>query len=289
LQDAIVARPGLPRRTSSEWAGRRQPAARESRIIDRIIDNNIDQIVDPLHDACMNAAVSAPPELESALPEAEASAAQIVEGLEEDIVFGRVHPRERLIENDLMDRFGAKRHVVRQALAELERIGLAERLPGRSVTVRDLTPEEVEKIYAMRELLETAAARWMPLPADRELLAELTRIQREHDAAAARRDLRALFRINIDFHDALFSHCGNRYLVDEITLFGKKAHAVRSLSITRTEATKGAGRDHWEIIRALREGDRKALVAVCRDHIQVAKNAYIEAYRERFPATPRPA
>lgn len=225
-----------------------------------------------------------------ALPEVaegEFSSAQIVKCVEEDVVFGRVHPRQRLVENELMERFGAKRHVVRQALGELERIGLAERLPGRSVTVKDLTPDEVEQIYAMRELLETAAARWMPLPASAELIADLTRIQRDHDDAAARRDLAALFRINIVFHDTLFAQCGNRHLIGQIALFGKKAHAVRSLSITRSENIQGSGRDHHEIIRALREGDREALVAICREHIQVAKNAYIEAYRARFPAIAR--
>jgi DNA-binding GntR family transcriptional regulator len=228
-------------------------------------------------------------ELEPGTAEGEFSSSRIVECLEEDILFGRVHPRERLIENDLMERFSAKRHVVRQALAELERIGLAERLPGRSVTVKDLTPADVEQIYAMRELLECAAARWMPLPASDDFVAQLTRIQQEHDAAAARRDLPALFRINIVFHDTLFAGCGNRHLVEQIALFGKKAHAVRSLSITRNEDMQGAARDHWEIIRALREGDREALVTICRDHIQVAKNAYIEAYQARFSANPRVA
>ena len=34
--------------------------------------------------------------------------------LEFDILFGRLKPRERLIEDVLMQRFGAKRHAVRQ-------------------------------------------------------------------------------------------------------------------------------------------------------------------------------
>jgi DNA-binding GntR family transcriptional regulator len=229
-----------------------------------------------------------PPELGHEDAEGAVSPTHIVRSVEEDIVFGRVHPRERLVENDLMDRFGAKRHVVRQALAELERIGLAERLPGRSVTVKDLTPPDVEQIYAMRELLETAAAQWMPLPASDALLAKLSAIQIEHDEAAARRELAWMFRINIDFHQALFSQCGNRHLIEQIELFGKKAHAVRSFSITRTEHLRNSGRDHWEIIHALREGNRQYLVALCRDHIQVSKNAYIEAYKARFPANPPP-
>ena len=63
---------------------------------------------------------------------------------------------------------------------------------------------------------------------------------------------------------------------------------MRSFSMTRRENVKSAGREHWEIIRALREGDRKGLVAICRDHIQVAKKAYIDAYQARFPFHPRP-
>jgi len=41
----------------------------------------------------------------------------IVHRVEEDIVFRVYHPRERLVEDELMQRFDAKRHVIRQALA----------------------------------------------------------------------------------------------------------------------------------------------------------------------------
>lgn len=255
-------------------------------MFDRIINNSIDAERRRSHHQRMNAYGGVQALAETTKGDPGLSAPQIVQALEEDIVFGRVHPRERLIENDLMDRFSAKRHVVRQALAELERIGLAERLPGRSVSVKDLKPADVEQVYAMRELLETAAANWMRLPADPDLVAELTKLQRDHDAAASCNDIRSVFRINIMFHDVLFSNCGNRYLAEQIELFGKKAHAVRSFSITRAENLKGAGRDHWEMIEALQQGSRATLVSICRDHIQVSKNAYIEAYKSRFPFTP---
>lgn len=218
-----------------------------------------------------------------------ATVPQIVQTLEEDILFGLLHPRERLIENDLIERFYAKRHVVRQALAELDRIGLVERPPGRSVTVKDLKPSEVEQIYAMRELLETAAAAWMPLPLERASLEQISEIQRRHDAAASSRDIRAMFRINIEFHQALFARCGNHYLSEQIELLGKKAHAVRSFSITKLEHIESARRDHWQIIRALQKGDRAKLVSLCREHIQVSKDAYIDAYQARFLARPQPA
>jgi DNA-binding GntR family transcriptional regulator len=229
--------------------------------------------------------------LEAMPPAADpgATVSRIVQALEEDILFGLLHPRERLIENDLIERFQAKRHVVRQALAQLDRIGLVERPPGRSVTVKDVKPSEVEQIYAMRELLETAAAAWMPLPLERSTLEQITQIQHRHDAAVAARDIRAMFRINIEFHQALFAHCGNHYLSEQIELMGKKAHAVRSFSITKPEHIESARRDHWQIIRALQKKDRAKLVSLCRDHIRVSKDAYIEAYQSRFLAQPQPA
>src|SRR3546814_15054541 len=43
--------------------------------------------------------------------------------IEEEIVLGWLQPRERLIEEDLAARFEVKRHIVREAIFELERIG----------------------------------------------------------------------------------------------------------------------------------------------------------------------
>ena len=58
----------------------------------------------------------------------ESQVRMAVEKLEEDIAFGYMHPRERLVEDELRARFGLKRHIVRQVLADSwlysEEIGL---------------------------------------------------------------------------------------------------------------------------------------------------------------------
>src|SRR3984957_16089884 len=71
--------------------------------------------------------------------------------LEEDIVLGRRHPRERLIEQDLCAQFDTHRADIRLAFFELEKKGIIQRIPNRGATVRDLTPSEVRAIYAVRE------------------------------------------------------------------------------------------------------------------------------------------
>jgi Transcriptional regulators len=216
-------------------------------------------------------------------PNAPAQALRaIVEQLETDIVFGRLHPRERLVEDDLLSRFDAKRHVVRQALVELERMGLVNRARNRGAAVADFTPDAVEQIYGVRQMLETGAARQIRLPLQQAKIDALCMIQRRHDVAVAAGDALAAFRANNEFHRALFSACGNAYLSEAIGYFAQKTHVIRSISIARPEYLRKARDEHWAMIDALKVGDRKRLVALCSDHLNISKLPYIDAYRARF-------
>jgi len=69
----------------------------------------------------------------------EPTVADVLQVLEEDIIFGRLAPRERLVEDQLMQRFGAKRHVVRQAIAGLERMQIVSRELNKGARVRDFS------------------------------------------------------------------------------------------------------------------------------------------------------
>jgi DNA-binding GntR family transcriptional regulator len=124
----------------------------------------------------------------------------VVDAVEFDILLGRLKPRERLLEDALMARFNAKRHTVRKALEELERIGVVVRAPMRGAAVRDFTAEEVEEVYELRELLQARAVERMVLPCSCAHIEELKQIQREHDAAVAAGDLRMVDKINDKFH-----------------------------------------------------------------------------------------
>lgn len=207
---------------------------------------------------------------------------RIVQRIEEDIVFGRLHPRERLVEEALAERFGVKRHIVREALADLERRGLIERFRNRGAMVKAYTPEEVEQLYAVRALMETSCAEMLPLPMDPARLTELEALQDEHDAAVAAQDLPRIFRLNVQFHRVLYAGCGNPYLAGVIDEFAQKTHAIRFYSVVQPETIAYARDDHRAILKAIRDGDRQSLMAICRRHLMPSKEAYIDAYRRRF-------
>lgn len=53
------------------------------------------------------------------------------EKIREAIIFGGLRPRERLVEDDLIEHRGATRHIVRSAMVVLEQMGLVTRRPNR--------------------------------------------------------------------------------------------------------------------------------------------------------------
>ncbi len=205
----------------------------------------------------------------------------IADAIEEEIVLGWLLPRERLIEEELAARFGVKRHVVREALAGLERDGLIERVPNKGAAVKRLDPEEVRQIYSVREALETLAAAQIPFPADATVLAELRAMQQRHAAAVADSDARAAFRANMAFHEALFAACGNRHLVELIQMMAQKVHGARSITAASPQHLALARDEHAAMVEALANGDRARLVALCRDHLIPSRDAYIATVEGR--------
>jgi DNA-binding GntR family transcriptional regulator len=202
--------------------------------------------------------------------------------IEEDIVLGRRHPRERLIEQDLCDLFHTHRGDVRLALFELERKGLIERIPNRGAMVRGLTPCEVRAIYAVREELEVMAVRIIPFPVASHDIGRLEQLQQQHGAAVATGDLLAVFYSNLGFHQALFGLCGNSCLIETIDLLAEKVHGIRFYANAFPQPLDRARRDHLEMIKALRGERRDELIALTRRHLKPSPEAYIKAYELRF-------
>src|SRR5690625_2820026 len=206
----------------------------------------------------------------------------IVSAIEEDIVLGRLNPRERLIEEDLIERFYCKRHVVRQALFHLEIIGLVERIKNRGAFVKSYTPKEVEDLYAIREPLETAGAQSIPLPAPPNMIEELINIQNKHRDAVKNHELRSVFRLNIAFHRTLFSATGNAYLFECINDFAQKAHAIRSMAITNSTSLEQACAEHFSMIDAIKRQDRELLCKLCSEHLIPSKERYLSILKIKY-------
>jgi DNA-binding GntR family transcriptional regulator len=212
-------------------------------------------------------------------PDGMSALAGVVARLEEDIVLGQLHPRERLIEDDLMQRFGVLRHVARAALAHLVQLGLVEHKKNVGAFVRSFSREQVVDLYDMRELLETEATRRMPCPAPAPATEYLRELQAVHDHAVLAGDARQIFRANMAFHQALFSLCPNQTMVRAVQYYAMQTHAIRFSSAASAMAQNRSRAEHIAMIEALESGNREALVHLCRQHLAPSRDEYLQANR----------
>lgn len=201
----------------------------------------------------------------------------VAKALEEEIIFGSLRPGTRLVEDALMARFGATRHVVRSALFTLERNGIVVRERNRGATVRSLTAEQVRKIYDVREMLQRQAALLIALPAPAGFVRDLEAIHERYVRAVRDSRHRDVHELNDAFHVALFSGCENPYLVESIKAYMFLSLPVRAKTMTDPAMLEVSVRHHAAMIRLLEGRDNWSLAQLCVDHIQPAKGAYLAA------------
>ncbi len=202
----------------------------------------------------------------------------LVDNIKQEIIFGRLRPRERLIEDELSQRFGASRHLVRSAFAELQQMGLLTRRPNKGAVVRDFAPEEVDEIYEMRALLQAEAASRIPLPPDPELVEELERIHAAYEFEVAARNLKRVCVLNNAFHHTIFSACDNHCLSGMIQRIWTETLGIRCYAIGDPLLLERSLGEHREMLDALKAGDRQKLVRLCVEHIWPALEAYKAAH-----------
>jgi DNA-binding GntR family transcriptional regulator len=209
--------------------------------------------------------------------------AGIVTAIEDDIIFGRLAPGLRLVEDALMARFAATRHAIRQALGELERIGIVIRERNIGAAVRSYSREEVLEIYEVRELLQRQAALMIGLPAPPAVVAKLEALNEQFAQNGERGDLRGVHESNDAFHLTLFGACGNTYLVRCITDCMTLSLPVRAKTLADPIAFRNSLRQHETMIRLLRDQDNWALAQLCVEHVWPSKHDYLERTQAAAP------
>lgn len=212
----------------------------------------------------------------------------VVARLEEDIIFGRLAPGERLTEDALMARYGASRHVVRGALVEVERRGIVRRGRHIGATVRSYSAEEVRQIYDVREMLTRQVALLIAFPASPRLIAELRALQDRYRERADAHDLRGIHDANDAFHLALFGACGNPYLVGTLQDYMNLTLPMRARNLADRGGLRLSLSQHEMMIDLLGARDPWAFAQLCVEHMRSSKLDYLARIEARDEAA-RPA
>jgi DNA-binding GntR family transcriptional regulator len=200
-----------------------------------------------------------------------------VEAILAEVFQGRLRAGERLVTQDLAERFGVSPTPIREALIVLAGIGIIDLLPNRGAVVRRVTPHEVREVCQVRRALECEATR---SACGRIDLAELDALEadlRRLMAVRARPDGRFIAHARATdnrLHDLIADSCGNCFLAKELSRLKTLFRAFRDVAWQREEARNdyrrlaGEALEHLAIVEALRSGDAKGAARAMARHIR---------------------
>ena len=191
---------------------------------------------------------------------------QIRDALFERIVSGALKPGDRLIELKIADEMQTSQAPVREALRELEAIGLIETQRNKGARVRIIDEGELAEIYSVRAELEALAGE---LAAKRspEIGKDLTRVLERMNKAAMKGDEKGFAQLNSEFHSLIVNAAGNRTLND--VWEGLSVRTRTRMNMSRSVADlKSLAASHQEIIDAIASGDAMAARDVSWRHVR---------------------
>lgn len=189
-----------------------------------------------------------------------------LDALRRAIVAGELRPGQRVPQEEVADAIGVSVAPVREALRVLEQEGQVTYFPRRGYFVTELRIEDLEEIYALRQLLEERAARHALAGVDRERLKRIEAAAAECEQAALRGDVAAELQANRHFHLAILQADDQPHTLRMIALLWDSTEAYRAMYYNSPEERHHSIEAHERILAALRAGDADRLVAELDEH-----------------------
>jgi DNA-binding GntR family transcriptional regulator len=198
-----------------------------------------------------------------------------LERLREAIISGELRPGSPLRLEDLARSLGMSISPIREAVSQLEALGLAERVPHHGAKVMGLDVEELRQLFSIRLALEGMAVRRAAElfgPAD---AAGARAALDEYGEARARGDIRAAARAHGAFHFVLYEAARSGWLLRLIRPAWDSCERYRpALLSAGGELQNRHERLDAELLDACgaHDGDRAA--ELLRSHLELATEIY---------------
>lgn len=186
-------------------------------------------------------------------------------------------PGEWLRQIDLEEKFQATRFDVRAALEELAVRKTIEHVPNRGYRVAELDLATYNAVRDTRIILEAAAMTAIVARISDETIDRLDALAHAFSASVATATRLEQSEINREFHNLMYSQCGNPVLEETIWGLRDRSRGTHVTVWASHQALLESDRDHHAMIAALRRKDVPRLEEIIRQHI--SKNSGEEAGR----------
>lgn len=182
---------------------------------------------------------------------------QVLDGLRQAIIDGRLAPGARLTERELTEMMRVSRTVIREALRQLESEGLIAIIPNKGPVVRALTLAEAKDLYQIRAVLEGLAARLFTENADdgqvKRLSQALDVVVKAYESGDAQQVLETKNR----FYEVLFEGARSETLSSMLGTLHARIWRWRALGLSHPERSAQRSKESIRNLRAILAAIRK--------------------------------
>lgn len=195
---------------------------------------------------------------------------QVFETLQAAIFSGRFRAGDPIRELHLARELEVSQSTVREALVQLEHLGLVTRVANKGTTVTTLTAREVRERVAIRRNLEEMAFLAATIRMEPAQFEELrVRYARLSDAIVVN-DYFGAAAADLEFHRFIWECSGNKTLVRMLVQLTAPLFAFVSIQRSRNlENLQAIERSHEDIIRALQSRDSTLIRGVLQEHLDL--------------------
>jgi DNA-binding GntR family transcriptional regulator len=207
---------------------------------------------------------------------------EVFELLHNRIVTGQYRPGRWLRQQELAEELGVSPTPIREALDRLASAGVAQRFPYRGVQVLQPTTEEIVEAYAMRWLLEVAAARLAAQHIGPEPLETLYALLRQMEKLATLDDMPRHRLLNEQLHRTIAEASGNALLAQLYQVASNKFPDWMLYEAMFHQRDLAPGileqehSDHRALVDAVAAHDADLAERRARDHLQNVSEELVE-------------
>jgi DNA-binding GntR family transcriptional regulator len=184
-----------------------------------------------------------------------------------DIRSGALMPGSRLRETEIAERLQVSRTPVREALKRLESEGLVVFSQPRGMTVTELSAGQVLELYAMREILEGAAARFAAEHASAMEVESLKHLVAQHPSIKTPAEA---YLNNRRIDEAIASAAHNVYLLKALTVLQDAVSLLGPTTYTVPGRIKVGLADIANVVKAIANRDPDEAEAAARAAVRAA-------------------
>jgi len=180
-------------------------------------------------------------------------------------------PGQRLIFADLASRLGVSRTPVNNALSVLANEGFLDFVPNQGYTVHQITEDEAESLYEIREILEVGSIGKAIRKMTPKKLKVLEEKKKSFEKAVADQVSRGRFVLDQEFHACHVNAAENVYLADYFREVYQRIFLRHRIEGLRAERAKSVVREHNQVFRAIESGDVERAKKFVKSHIEAGK------------------